>query len=240
MDICVGVDTLFLRENQVWNFKIENTNFRSLLNLKYITSFKCLLQQSDQIKILHLYVMKIFSWQTYVYLILSTFFYHFFLTAPPPPSLCSSISGGELFDFIAEKESLSEEEAIEFLKQILMGVGFMHTKNIAHFDLKVRHTGIEIELIESSASPYHELGGTGFPFPDSVAPCLNPFGLFFIPSGFGIVGVTFSVFHLAREHHAGWQDDATLPHQDHWLWTGPSPQTGGGVQEPIWNPTVHR
>uniref|UniRef100_A0A8C7FQG9 Death-associated protein kinase 2-like n=1 Tax=Oncorhynchus kisutch TaxID=8019 RepID=A0A8C7FQG9_ONCKI len=46
------------------------------------------------------------------------------------------ISGGELFDFIAEKESLSEEEAIEFLKQILMGVGFMHTKNIAHFDLK--------------------------------------------------------------------------------------------------------
>uniref|UniRef100_A0A8L0DSU2 Protein kinase domain-containing protein n=1 Tax=Oncorhynchus mykiss TaxID=8022 RepID=A0A8L0DSU2_ONCMY len=46
------------------------------------------------------------------------------------------ISGGELFDFIAEKESLSEEEAIEFLKQILKGVGFMHTKNIAHFDLK--------------------------------------------------------------------------------------------------------
>lgn len=84
---------------------------------------------------------------------------------------------------------MSEEEAIEFLKQILKGVGFMHTKNIAHFDLKVRHTRIEIELIESSVSPYHELGGTGPPFPDLEAPCLNPFGLFFIPSGFGIVCV---------------------------------------------------
>ncbi|XP_067094756.1 death-associated protein kinase 2-like [Osmerus mordax] len=46
------------------------------------------------------------------------------------------ICGGELFDFIAEKENLSEEEAIEFLKQILKGVGFMHSKHIAHFDLK--------------------------------------------------------------------------------------------------------
>lgn len=48
------------------------------------------------------------------------------------------ISGGELFDFIAEKENLSENEAIEFMKQILKGVGFMHSKHIAHFDLKVR------------------------------------------------------------------------------------------------------
>lgn len=48
------------------------------------------------------------------------------------------IGGGELFDFIAEKENLSENEAIEFMKQILKGVGFMHGKHIAHFDLKVR------------------------------------------------------------------------------------------------------
>ncbi|XP_029023905.1 death-associated protein kinase 2 [Betta splendens] len=46
------------------------------------------------------------------------------------------ISGGELFDFIAEKESLLESEAIEFMKQILEGLGFMHSRNIAHFDLK--------------------------------------------------------------------------------------------------------
>ncbi|NWX57599.1 DAPK2 kinase, partial [Promerops cafer] len=46
------------------------------------------------------------------------------------------ISGGELFDFIAEKEMLSEEEAIEFLAQILRGVEYLHARLIAHFDLK--------------------------------------------------------------------------------------------------------
>ncbi|RLV87503.1 hypothetical protein DV515_00015646 [Chloebia gouldiae] len=47
------------------------------------------------------------------------------------------ISGGELFDFIAEKEMLSEEEAIEFLGQILCAVEYLHARLIAHFDLKV-------------------------------------------------------------------------------------------------------
>ncbi|XP_040981638.1 death-associated protein kinase 2-like isoform X2 [Aquila chrysaetos chrysaetos] len=46
------------------------------------------------------------------------------------------IGGGELFDFIAEKEMLSEEEAIEFLGQILRGVEYLHAHHIAHFDLK--------------------------------------------------------------------------------------------------------
>lgn len=52
-------------------------------------------------------------------------------------SLLSSVAGGELFDFLAEKESLSEEEATQFLKQILDGVLYLHSKQIAHFDLKV-------------------------------------------------------------------------------------------------------
>lgn len=49
------------------------------------------------------------------------------------------VSGGELFDFLAQKESLSEEEATEFIKQILDGVQYLHSKNIVHFDLKVSH-----------------------------------------------------------------------------------------------------
>uniref|UniRef100_A0A8C6DWU3 non-specific serine/threonine protein kinase n=1 Tax=Moschus moschiferus TaxID=68415 RepID=A0A8C6DWU3_MOSMO len=46
------------------------------------------------------------------------------------------VSGGELFDFLAQKESLSEEEATSFIKQILEGVNYLHAKKIAHFDLK--------------------------------------------------------------------------------------------------------
>ncbi|XP_068131902.1 death-associated protein kinase 2 isoform X3 [Hyperolius riggenbachi] len=46
------------------------------------------------------------------------------------------VSGGELFDFLAQKESLSEEEATSFIKQILEGVSYLHTRKIAHFDLK--------------------------------------------------------------------------------------------------------
>lgn len=46
------------------------------------------------------------------------------------------VSGGELFDFLAQKESLSEEEATQFIKQILDGVQYLHSKRIAHFDLK--------------------------------------------------------------------------------------------------------
>lgn len=52
---------------------------------------------------------------------------------------CFRVSGGELFDFLAEKESLTEEAATQFLKQILDGVHYLHSKCIAHFDLKV-HT----------------------------------------------------------------------------------------------------
>lgn len=59
------------------------------------------------------------------------------------------VSGGELFDFIAEKENLLESEAIEFMKQILEGLGFMHSKNIAHFDLKPENI-----MLSDKASPH--------------------------------------------------------------------------------------
>ena len=48
------------------------------------------------------------------------------------------VAGGELFEYLAEKDKLSEEEASAFIKQILDGVEHLHSKYIAHLDLKVR------------------------------------------------------------------------------------------------------
>ncbi|XP_072258166.1 death-associated protein kinase 2 [Pyxicephalus adspersus] len=61
------------------------------------------------------------------------------------------VSGGELFDFLAQKESLSEEEATRFIKQILEGVDYLHTRNIAHFDLKPEN----IMLLDKTISVPH-------------------------------------------------------------------------------------
>uniref|UniRef100_UPI0037E957EA death-associated protein kinase 2 n=1 Tax=Semicossyphus pulcher TaxID=241346 RepID=UPI0037E957EA len=59
------------------------------------------------------------------------------------------VSGGELFDFIAEKENLLESEAIEFMKQILEALRFMHSKNIVHFDLKPENV-----MLSDKSSPH--------------------------------------------------------------------------------------
>lgn len=60
--------------------------------------------------------------------------------------MCYRVSGGELFDFLAQKESLSEEEATRFVKQILEGVQYLHTRNIAHFDLKVHSPTVNVSV----------------------------------------------------------------------------------------------
>ena len=43
-----------------------------------------------------------------------------------------------MFDFLSEKECLSEAEAVVFITQILEGVEYLHERNIAHFDLQVQ------------------------------------------------------------------------------------------------------
>ncbi|XP_077504888.1 maternal embryonic leucine zipper kinase-like isoform X2 [Amblyomma americanum] len=44
--------------------------------------------------------------------------------------------GGELFDYIVEKERLSEEEARHFFRQIVSAVAYIHCQGYAHRDLK--------------------------------------------------------------------------------------------------------
>ena len=41
-----------------------------------------------------------------------------------------------MFEYISEKDHLSEEEAARFITQILEGVEHFHEKNIVHLDLK--------------------------------------------------------------------------------------------------------
>jgi serine/threonine protein kinase len=46
------------------------------------------------------------------------------------------MQGGELFDYIIEKDTLSEHEASEIARQVADGVAHCHRHNIAHRDLK--------------------------------------------------------------------------------------------------------
>ena len=49
-----------------------------------------------------------------------------------------SVSGGELFERVAENDCLTEKEAAYYMHQLLQGLQHMHNKNIVHLDLKVR------------------------------------------------------------------------------------------------------
>jgi serine/threonine protein kinase len=47
------------------------------------------------------------------------------------------LRGGELFDYISKKDFLTEEEAIDFTRQILQGLQHLHSRSVVHLDLKV-------------------------------------------------------------------------------------------------------
>ena len=140
------------------------------------------------------------------------------------------VSGGELFDFLAEKESLTEEEATQFLKQILDGVHYLHSKRIAHFDLKVR----------SGRCKHCELGiwgaGTSIQAPVEWWGWLWDLSLLEVyvlsseercpgqhraPTGWHVGVNTSSSPIVAGEHHAAGQECAKPSHQTHRLWDRP-------------------
>lgn len=75
------------------------------------------------------------------------------------------VTGGELFDFIAEKDELLESEAILFMRQILKGLAYMHSQSIGHFDLKPENIMLSekvsqpnIKLIDFGLAHRLELG----------------------------------------------------------------------------------
>ena len=55
------------------------------------------------------------------------------------------IRGGELFDFITKRESLSEVFAANTMKQVLSAVNYLHKQGIVHRDLKPENVMLEQE-----------------------------------------------------------------------------------------------
>ena len=56
-----------------------------------------------------------------------------------PPSLCQVLEycpGGELFDYIVDRDRLCEAESRKFFRQIVAGVTYIHEAGYAHRDLK--------------------------------------------------------------------------------------------------------
>ncbi|KAI7798974.1 putative death-associated protein kinase 2, partial [Triplophysa rosa] len=117
------------------------------------------------------------------------------------------IKGGELFDFIAEKENLTETEAIEFMKQILEGVKYMHQKNIAHFDLKPENimlldkhaTNPDIKIIDFGMAQrfiqgeeYRSLGGT----PQYIGDCALNYFHFHHSTTAALINITIARVHI--------------------------------------------
>lgn len=54
---------------------------------------------------------------------------------------CYSLSGGELFDRIADDSyKMSESEVIKYIRQVCEGLRYMHELSICHLDIKVTYT----------------------------------------------------------------------------------------------------
>ena len=73
-------------------------------------------------------------------------------------------SGGELFDYIVEKQRVKEKEACKFFQQIIDGVEYLHKLNIVHRDLKPENLLLDqnknIKIVDFGLSNTYKTGET--------------------------------------------------------------------------------
>ena len=48
-----------------------------------------------------------------------------------------SVTGGDLLQRFVNEDNLTESEAAYYLRQLLLAVEYMHSRNVIHLDLKV-------------------------------------------------------------------------------------------------------
>lgn len=73
-------------------------------------------------------------------------------------------SGGELFDYIVQKQRVKEPEACKFFHQIIAGVEYLHKLNIVHRDLKPENLLLDfknnIKIVDFGLSNTYKNGET--------------------------------------------------------------------------------
>mmetsp|Transcript_5611 Transcript_5611/g.23322 ORF Transcript_5611/g.23322 Transcript_5611/m.23322 type:complete len:440 (-) Transcript_5611:675-1994(-) len=82
------------------------------------------------------------------------------------------LTGGELFDYVVGKGSLSEQEAATILRDVASAIAYMHDKNVIHRDLKpqvkIIDFGLSKILSDQSVHATSFLGTRGYLAPEML------------------------------------------------------------------------
>lgn len=98
------------------------------------------------------------------------------------------MEGGELFDYVVQKGTLTEDEAARIVRKVTSALVYMHTKNIVHRDLKPenlllkrrpKHAGddVEVKIIDFGLSKVSETSDSML-LHSQVLCALNPMPIF--------------------------------------------------------------